>query len=958
MDNHHSPLPTTPQRPRNLPEVPGMPGQPSPVYSPSRQQYRMEEMANPYSRSPSPQRTSLQRPGYPPDAPAVHGSPRNSPSRFGTHFAQRAEWTRLESSAGDHTPIVIDDSPPATHIPIPSQPQFGSSYSRPGASRYHHPAPTVVTVDDEDEDDRDEVVSPAYSYEYETEEADDADDAEDEEDDEGHDVDSIRSQETLSTELYDAPVKAQPRRHKSMTRKEVKLVRGNLVLDCPVPTKLYSFLPRRDNDEFVYMRYSACTSDPDRFAASGFTLRPAIYEREIQLCICVTMYNEDEFAFTRTMHAVMKNIAQLCSRTKSRVWGREGWKKVVVTVVSDGRSQINPRVLDCLAAMGVYQDGIAKNYVNGEEVQAHIFEYTTQVSLDPDMKFQGAEKGIVPVQMLFCLKEKNAKKINSHRWLFNAFCPLLHPIVCVLLDVGTRPGNSTIYHLWKAFDSDSNVAGACGEIKAMIGPMGKNLINLFVAAQNFEYKMSNILDKPLESAFGYISVLPGALSAYRYRALQNNPDGTGPLNSYFKGETLHGGNSDVFTSNMYLAEDRILCWELVAKRGEKWVLKYVRAATGETDVPDSVAEFISQRRRWLNGSLFATIYSLTHFKQIWNTDHSFTRKFFLHIEFLYHFASLIFTFFSLANFYLIFYFVAGSIAGSNPAAIPHNGGLYLFLIFKYVCICVIASQFVLSLGNRPQGSRTLFTVSIILLSVVSTYATACGIYFVVETIKKAGDGVEIGNNSFTTIVVSLASTYGLYTLMSILYMDPWHMLTSFGQYFLLMSSYVCTLQIYAFCNTHDVTWGTKGDNEQKMDLGAAVVKKEAGKDIVEIEMPSEQLDIDSGYEEALVNLRERKKVPEEAPSFLVVTQDYYREIRTRVVLVWIVANTLLALIMTQVFSIDDANHNVYLQVVLWSVAAFAGFRALGSMAYLIQSMVKYLSETRNRAMTRYAVTGK
>ena len=29
-------------------------------------------------------------------------------------------------------------------------------------------------------------------------------------------------------------------------------------------------------------------------------------------------------------------------------------------------------------------------------------------------------------------------------------------------------------------------------------------------------KMSNILDKPLESMFGYISVLPGAFSACKY----------------------------------------------------------------------------------------------------------------------------------------------------------------------------------------------------------------------------------------------------------------------------------------------------------------------------------------------------------------------------------------------------------------------------------------------------------
>lgn len=145
---------------------------------------------------------------------------------------------------------------------------------------------------------------------------------------------------------------------------------------------------------------------------------------------------------------------------------------------------------------------------------------------------------------------------------------------------------------------------------------GKKLLNPLVAGQNFEYKISNILDKPLESSFGYVSVLPGAFSAYRFRAIMGRP-----LEQYFHGDHtlskilgkkgIEGMN--IFKKNMFLAEDRILCFELVAKAGSKWHLTYIKAAKGETDVPEGAAEFIGQRRRWLNGSFAAGMYSIMHF---------------------------------------------------------------------------------------------------------------------------------------------------------------------------------------------------------------------------------------------------------------------------------------------------------------------------------------------------------
>jgi cellulose synthase/poly-beta-1,6-N-acetylglucosamine synthase-like glycosyltransferase len=42
---------------------------------------------------------------------------------------------------------------------------------------------------------------------------------------------------------------------------------------------------------------------------------------------------------------------------------------------------------------------------------------------------------------------------------------------------------------------------------------------------------------------------------------------------------------NIFTKNMFLAEDRILCFELVAKANDRWVLSYVKPSKAETDVP-------------------------------------------------------------------------------------------------------------------------------------------------------------------------------------------------------------------------------------------------------------------------------------------------------------------------------------------------------------------------------------
>lgn len=59
-----------------------------------------------------------------------------------------------------------------------------------------------------------------------------------------------------------------------------------------------------------------------------------------------------------SIYRVIKNIAHLCGRSRSNTWGPEGWKKVVVCIVSDGRSKVNKRTLQVLTLVSLLVFGL------------------------------------------------------------------------------------------------------------------------------------------------------------------------------------------------------------------------------------------------------------------------------------------------------------------------------------------------------------------------------------------------------------------------------------------------------------------------------------------------------------------------------------------------------------------------------------------------------------------------
>lgn len=152
----------------------------------------------------------------------------------------------------------------------------------------------------------------------------------------------------------------------------VRLHNGKFLrLESPVPTRLLEDLPadHRDNPEFNTLRYTAATCSPDDFGEQGYTVLAAERQRSIELLVCITMYNEDQHLFCRTLHGLMMNLKYLC-----KVWGENGWQKVVVCIIADGREHISQSSLDVLTTIGVFQPHILKAQVANDSVQAHIFE--------------------------------------------------------------------------------------------------------------------------------------------------------------------------------------------------------------------------------------------------------------------------------------------------------------------------------------------------------------------------------------------------------------------------------------------------------------------------------------------------------------------------------------------------------------------------------------------------------
>jgi chitin synthase len=249
-----------------------------------------------------------------------------------------------------------------------------------------------------------------------------------------------------------------------------------------------------------------------------------------------------------------------------------------------------------------------------------------------------------------------------------------------------------------------------------------------------------------------------------------------------------------------------------------------------------------------------------------------------------------------------------------------------------------------------------YTISYLYFALVQLYVLVLSFYLVGSVFTggmldfDTDNGVGAFIRSFFSssgggiVLIALASTYGIYIIASILYMDPWHILTSSWAYFLGMTTSINVLMVYAFCNWHDVSWGTKGSDTADK-LPSAKTQKDATnrKNFIE-EVNKPQADIDSQFESTVKRALEPFKELENGLGSGYTANDSYKNFRTGLVCLWVFSNLLLTLLITAtgvdrlcLTNTSTTRTQGFFQAILWITAGLSFFRFFGSMYFLVKA---------------------
>ncbi len=540
------------------------------------------------------------------------------------------------------------------------------------------------------------------------------------------------------------------------------------------------------------------------------------------IACCVTVYNEDGEALLVSLLGLIRNAQYLkmCDVGFAK-------HEMALCVIVDGADRMSAsffkyaqqcKFIDARCKDGGSDIHVYETYTDGGELCELLRECTTSgrsnswIDSNQDYIRDKLTKGAfdydenLKVRVVFYIKSKNLGKLDSHWHFFEVICQFLNPKYCVQMDVGTNPNVDATKKMLEVICRREHI-GVVACRSYIASP--KNHLNIIGVWQFSDMLRERFISWPTEALLGYLSVMPGQMCLMKWEAVDSRKCSTSDfgssesyqdrhcrtLKSYYRGLEENGP----FESNMFLAEDRVLGFEIVHNKKNRWRIDYAPRAEATTDPCNSWAELLQQRRRWICSSFSCKIWFLIKLKEyMFGSGKSWIDKSRMLLSGIYFLLDI-----------LVTWFLFG-IMGSCVTAIYVTAqrdlkfdSLLFDLNFCAVVGVILVSAFHLfiSLGRKIE-----FFVEKSLSFTVALQSIALLFLGLVAFLRWAGDDIIK-----TILLLNLFLFLGF--ILNCLFFSKnlaKKMAGNIFVYGLVLPSVSFLMQCFAFCNMDDVSWGTKG----------------------------------------------------------------------------------------------------------------------------------------------------
>jgi len=332
---------------------------------------------------------------------------------------------------------------------------------------------------------------------------------------------------------------------------------------------------------------------------------------------------------------------------------------------------------------------------------------------------------------------------------------------------------------------------------------------------------------------------------------------------------------------------------------------------------------------------------------------------------LYMWVGVLITVLSPCLYFLTFHFLVVEWLQSNiDAVVPGHliwlhdllPGLVFGLEVLFLLVCVLL--FVVSLGNKPDHVASVFEgaafffgfihsiTGVVVAQLMIDVPCSMPAAFYGEPARstcQAEYGAWGAPSAGIPTILWLVSVLGILFLVAALHREVHHLLLTAVQAFMLIPSNIMILGIFSFCNLHDLSWGTKGNDtaqehggggeggdgelgEFEEDNGSTSI---AGPDKGEV--AASRL----GYEFVVAEEARLKKAQKEAAADASAQEREFQIFRSQFLLSYLVANIVGAAAILHLVPFTD-----YMLFVVGLASAVNVFRAVFSVIFLLTRFLR------------------